>query len=172
MVEIKGLSKKETEIIAWLEFYQKYFFTIGDIHQFFEKKWRRYNTIKSLLKKKRIVKLNKEKYYLIPIKARSGVWSEHPFILADEMMDGNAYFIGGWAAANHWRLTDQIPFWIEVYSTKRQGKKRILNTGFIFRRTTPEKIKKALVKRIGKHEYRIMSKWKMKKWMKSKEYLS
>lgn len=169
--KIKSLSQKEVEIIAWLEFYKKYFFTIKDIEQFFRDKSQRYNTIKSLLKKKRIVKLNKEKYYLIPIKARTGGWAEDPFILADEIFNGKDYFIGGWSAANYWRLTDQIPFSIEVFTTKRQGKKTILNTKFIFRRTTPEKIKKALIKKINKHTFLIMNKGQMKKWMKLRQSL-
>src|SRR3989344_9256079 len=112
MVEIKGLSSRETTIIAWLESYQKYFFTIQDIQHFFKDQMQRYNTIKSLIKKKRIIKINREKYYLVPIKAKSGGWSENQFILADEIMNGKDYFIGGWSAANYWRLTDQIPFWI------------------------------------------------------------
>jgi len=171
MVDIKGLSSKETEIIAWLESYKKYFFTIEDIKHFFKNKKQRYNIIQRLLRKKRIVKINREKYYLIPIKARSGGWAEDPFIIADEIFNGKDYFIGGWAAANHFHLTDQIPFWIEVFSTKRYGRKKIFNTGFIFRRTTPNKIEKAIIKEINKHSYRIMNKREMKKWMKLRQSL-
>jgi predicted transcriptional regulator of viral defense system len=168
MGQIKGLSKKETEIIAWLESYGRYFFTIEEIEHFFEDKKQRYNYIQRLLHKERIIKINRRKYYLIPIRARTGGWAQDSFILADEIMDGEDYFIGGWAAANYWRLTDQIPFWTEVFSTKRQGRKRIFNTGFIFRRTTPEKIKKAVVRKVDNHTFRVMSKKEMKKWMKSR----
>ena len=171
MVEIKGLSSKETTIIAWLESYEKYFFIIEDINHFFKNKMQRYNTIKSLVKKKRIIRLNKEKYYLIPIKARSGGWAEDPFILADEIMNGKDYFIGGFSAANHYHLTDQIPFWIEVYTTKKYGRKKIFNTGFIFRRTTQNKINKAVIRKVNKHPFIIMNKREMKKWMKSRESL-
>ena len=169
--KIKSLSQKEVEIIAWLEFYQKYFFTIKEIEQFFKDKSQRYNTIKSLLKKKRIVKLNKEKYYLVPIRARTGGWAEDPFILADEIFNSKDYFIGGWSAANYWHLTDQIPFRIEAFTTKRQGRKKILNTEFIFRRTTPEKIKMAVTRKINKHLFLIMNKKQMKKWMKLRQFL-
>ena len=168
MVKIIGLSSKEIEIIAWLESYQKYFFTIKDIENFFVNTKQRYNFIQRLMKKKRIMKLNRSRYYLVPIKAREGGWAEDPFILADEIMNGKDYFIGGWSAANYWRLTDQIPFWTEVFSSKRQGRKKIFNTGFIFRRTTPKKIKKAVIKKINNHEFRIMNKREMKKWMKSR----
>jgi len=169
--KIKSLSQKEVEIIAWLEFYQKYFFTIKDIEQFFKDKSQRYNTIKSLLKKKRIVKLNREGYYLIPIKAKTGGWAEDPFILADEIFNSKDYFIGGWSAANYWHLTDQIPFKIEVFTTKRQGRKKILNTEFIFRRTTSKKIKEAVIRKANKHTFRIINKKEAKKWMKSRQFL-
>jgi predicted transcriptional regulator of viral defense system len=171
MVDIKGLSKRETEIIAWLESYEKYFFTIEDIKHFFKNKKQRYNTLQRLIHKKRIIKINKRKYYLIPIRARSGGWAEEPFIIADEIMDGKDYFIGGWSAANYWRISDQIPFWIEVFTTRRYGRKKIFNTGFIFRRTTPAKIKKAVIRQVNKHQFRIMNKREMKKWMKSRQSL-
>ncbi len=169
---IMPLSQKEVEIIAWLEFYQKYFFTIKDIEQFFKNTKQRYNIIQKLLKKKRIIKLSKERYYLIPIKARTGGWSEDAYIIADEMFNGKDYFIGGWSAANYWRLTDQIPFYIEVFTTKRQGKKTILNTKFIFKRTTPERIKKAIIKKTDKHTFLIMNKKEIKKWIKSRQSLA
>ncbi len=171
MVKIKGLSSKETTIIAWLESYNKYFFLIKDIDSFFINKKQRYNYIQRLLAKKRIIKINKEKYFLVPIKARSGGWSEEGFIIADEIMNGKDYFIGGWAAANYYRLTDQIPFWIEVFTTKRQGRKKIFNTGFIFKRTTKNKINKGVIKKLNKHQFRIMNKREMKRWMKLRESL-
>ena len=169
--KIKGLSQREVEIVSWLEFYQKYFFTIKDIGQFIKNKQQKYNIIKNLLKKKRIVKINNSKYYLVPMKAKSGGWAEDPFKLADEIMDGKDYYIGGWSSANYWRYTDQIPFWIEVYSTRRQGRKRILNTGFIFKRTTLNRTKKAIIIKAKDHTFRIMSKRETKKWMKLREYL-
>ena len=39
--KIKPLSQKEVEIIAWLEFNKKYFFSIEEIKQFFKNKTQR-----------------------------------------------------------------------------------------------------------------------------------
>ena len=167
--DIKSLSSRQMRIVAWLEFYQKYFFTIKDIEHFFENKEQRYNSIKRMMGKKRIIKLSKDRYYLVPIRARTGGWSEDPFIIADEIFNGKDYFIGGWAAANYWNLTDQIPFRIEVFTTKRQGRRKMINTEFIFKRTTPEKIKRAVIRKVNKHLFRIMNKREMKKWMKSRD---
>jgi len=166
---ITGLSKKEVEIIAWLEFYKKYFFSIEDIKQFFNNKTQQYNTIKNLIKKRRIIKLNKNKYYLIPIKAKTGRWIEDPYVIADEMCDGKDYVIGDWAAVYYWKLTDQIPMQIGIYTTKRQGKIKIMNTQFNFHRTTKNKIQKAVVKKINKHLVKILNKRETKKWLKSRE---
>ena len=110
---MKGLSKKEVEIIAHLEFEQKYFFTRETIKQFFETPQHISDFIFGLRKKGRIIKINREKYFLIPIKSRSGGWSEHPFIVADEICDWKNYVIAGWAAAKYWKHTQQIPAQIE-----------------------------------------------------------
>lgn len=166
---MNGLSKKEIEIISWFEFHQKYFFNSHDIEKFSKNKTQRYNTIKNLLKKKRIVKLNRNKYYLIPIKAKSGSWTLHPFIIADEACNSKNYFIGRWAAANYWKLTDQIPMQIDVFTTKRQGVMKILNTRVVFHRTTAKRIQNSIMKKIGEHIFRIENKQNSRTWLKSRK---
>lgn len=166
---MKGLSQKEVELIAWLEFHKKYFFTAIDINQHTNNKTQRYNIIKHLLKKGRIVKINRHKYYLIPIKAKSGSWTEDPFIIVDEICDGQDYMIGGWSAANYWRLTDQIPFQIDVYTTRRQGKIRILHTVINFHRTSKKRTKTAIIQSVDNHLFRIASKREARQWIKLHE---
>ena len=165
---MEGLSRKEMEIVSWLEFYQRYFFSTSDVDRFATGKTQRYNIVKNLVRKKRVVKLSREKYYLVPIKAKSGSWVEHPFIIADEACEGECYFIGGWAAANYWRLSDQIPMQFDVYTTRRQGALRVLNTKFIFHRTTRRRVSSAVIKKIGKHKFRIERKEDIAQWLKSK----
>lgn len=165
---MKGLSKKEIEIISWLEFHKKYFFSSRDIEKFSKNKTQRYNIIKNLLKKKRIIKLNKTKYYLIPIKAKSGSWSEHPFIIVDEASNGKDYLIGGWSAAHYWKLTEQIPMQVDIYTTKRQGRMKVLNTRIVFHRTTKKRIENAVTQKIENHSFRIQIKKDSKKWLKSR----
>ncbi len=162
---MKGISKKEIKVISRLEFDNTYFFTSGYIDKFSDNKTQRYNIIKNLIRKKRIVKLNRNKYYLIPIKARTGNWTEHPYLVADEIFEGDGYFIGGWAAANYWRLTDQIPMRSDIWTTKRQGKAEILGIKFQFHRTTNKRVEESVIEKIGEHPFRIQSKEKTKKWM-------
>ena len=157
-VEIKGLSQKEVQVIAWLEFYQKYFFTSDDIKQFFADKSILYNFIKRLSNKKRIIKINKNKYYLIPIKAKSGAWIPHEFIIVDEICNSGEYYLGGWTSANYWKLTDQVPFTIEAFTTKKQGRINILNTKIYFHRNRKIDKSKYVIKKIAGHEFKILNK--------------
>ena len=165
---MEGLSSKEMGIVSWLEFYDKYFFSSSEIDKFAKNKTQRYNFIKHLVKKKRIIKLNRDRYYLITTKAKSGSWAEHSFILADEACGGKDYSIGGWAAANYWHLTDQIPMQIDVYTTKRQGILRVLNTRIVFHRTTKRRVSSVFVGKIADHTFRIEKHEASKKWLKSK----
>ncbi|HLD41414.1 MAG TPA: hypothetical protein VJB06_00110 [archaeon] len=166
---MKGLSKKEIEIVSWLEFHERYFFTSSDVERFVRSRMQRYSIIKNLARKGRIIKLNRAKYYLVPIKAKSGKWSENPFIIADEMCNSRDYFIGGWAAANYWRLTDQVPMRIDVYTTRRQGEAKILSAKIIFHRTSKKNLEKAVGKLLQGHTFRVASKNEAKKWLKLRQ---
>ncbi len=166
---MEGLSRKEMKITATLDFDKKYFFTSEDIDTFAKNKTERYNIIKHLLKKKRIIKLNKTKYYLIRLRSKFETWSESPIVAADEICDGKDYMIGGWAAANYWRLTEQIPMQIDIYTTKRQGKVKVFNMRFVFHRTTTKRLQKeAAIEKIGEHTFLIQNKEVTKKWMTSR----
>ncbi|MFH1506248.1 MAG: hypothetical protein ABIE94_04670 [archaeon] len=126
------------------------------------------HTVHKLIKKERIIRLNRNKYYLVPIKAKTGKWYENSFILVDEVMDGKDYFIGGWSAAHYWGLTEQIPLKIEVYSDKRQGLKKYLTTTIIFRRTSEKRLKKVITRTNKGHAFKILSKKETEKWMESR----
>lgn len=165
---MQGLSKTEIRIVSHLEFEKKQFFTAKDVDAFANDTSQRYNIIKALIRKGRIVKLNRCKYYLIPVKAKNGCWGEYPEIIADEMMDGRDYFIGGWFSANYWRLTDQFPMQIDVYTTRRQGKTRVMNARFVFHRTTRKRVEQAVTQKTNSHDFRILGMEESRQWMKSR----
>jgi len=165
---MEPLSKKEVEVISQLEFDKNYFFKRENIKKFFKNSQQISDFIYGLKCKKRIIRINRAKYYLIPMKAKSGSWSEDPFVIADEICNSRDYFIGGWAAASYWRLTDQMPVQADVYTTRRQGKTKIMNTRFVFHRTTKKRVEKSVTRKRQSHEFRIMGKDEAKKWMKSR----
>jgi predicted transcriptional regulator of viral defense system len=168
--DINPLSKREVEIIAELEFNQKYYFTRDDIKHHFDSESKLRYTIHRLISKKRIIGINKNKYYLIPIKAKYGHWSDDAFIIADEIFNSKNYYIGGWVAANYWRITEQVPMKIEIYTNKRNGRATILNTTFIFRKTTQKRINNAITKKVGNHTFKIINKKDSREWLKSKNW--
>lgn len=159
----KSISNKEIQIVSYLELERKRFFLRKDIKHFFKSEKDMNFHLHKLRKKGRIEKINKNKYYLIPISAYSG-WVEHPFIVVDEIFNDKEYYVGGKAAANYWHLIDQIPTVIDVFSTKKQGTKNLLGTTFKFRRI--RKLAKIIVKRkIKDHYFLIASKEASKKWI-------
>jgi predicted transcriptional regulator of viral defense system len=164
-----GISKIQIKVIADLEFRKKYYFTIDDIKDLFKDQRQRINALYSLKKKGRIVKLNKKKYFLVPIKARTGSWTDNPFIIADELFDGKDYFIVGWYAAYYWKLTDQVPMQVDINTTRRQGKITLLNMRWVFHRTSKKRIKEAIVQTVEGHPFWIMSKEQTAKWLKSRK---
>lgn len=165
---MEGISKKEIDIVSMLELNEKTFFTRKDIKRFFRNDNEMNVYIHRLKKKGRIIKLSKRKYYLIPVRAFKGHWSDHPFIVVDEIFNGKDYFITGMAAAHYWGLIEQIPTQIEVHCTKKQGVKRIFNFTIIFKRIRSLSTKDFVVRKIKGHNFLIASRKKVEKWLKSR----
>jgi len=153
---MKGLSNKEIKVISYLELNDKRFFLRKDIKKFFKNKNQINFFIHKLKIKKRIIKINKNKYYLIPIKAYKGRWTEHPYIVVDEMFNGEDYYIGGKSALNYYKLISQIPTLIDVYSTKKQGNKKIFNVNIKFHRI--RKLKNFTIRKVNNHCFNIIKK--------------
>ena len=164
---MKGLSNKEIEIVSFLELNEKNFFTRDDVKNFFKNNNELKVYINRLKAKKRIIKINKSKYYLVPVKAYKDKWSENPFIVVDEMFNGQNYFIGGYAAAHYWGLIDQLPRKIEVYCTNKQGKTRLFDVDIIFKRIRPQNLIGFVERKAKNHAFRIASREKVLQWMKS-----
>lgn len=164
-----GLSGKEIGVVSFLELNEKFFFTRNDVKRFF----RNYNELSVhlhiLRKKGRIIKLNRSKYYLIPVKAFKGHWSEHPFIVIDEIFDGKNYFIGGFAAAHYWKLIDQIPTKTEVYCTSNSAVKEFFHHKIVFKRLRKRRITGFERREIKGHGFNILAREKVKEWLESKK---
>ena len=159
-----GISGKELNVISYLELEGKRFFTRSDINQFFKNKNEMNVYIHKLKIKGRIIKLNKEKYYLVPIKAYQSHWSEHPFIIIDEIFNGQNYFIGGKAAAYYWKHIDQIPTTMDVYTTKKQGERKILDCAIRYRRISKKNMHGFLKKTVKGHIFFIANKKRSLSW--------
>ena len=160
----RGLSEKELKLISELELNQKYFFKLSDVTKYFKNENERNVYIYRLKKKGRILKLNKNKYLLMPIKAIGNNWSEHPFILIDEIMNSKNYCIVGTASLNYWHLTDQIPQVFEVWNNRTHKKINILNTLISFKKHKLKDIPKNEKRQIYNHQFIIATKEESKRW--------
>ena len=160
----KSISEKELSFISKLELKKKYFFTKKDIKENFTSVNEMNVYIHRLKRKKRIIKLNKNKYFLIPIKAVNTKWSEHPFILIDEIMNGKDYCIVGQAAAYYWKFVEQIPQEYKVYNTKKHGIVEIFNAKINFKKRRKKNIPKTIEKTINNHKFLIATKKEAMQW--------
>ncbi len=158
----KGLSEKELGMISKLELKGNYFFTRDDVKDNFTSANEMNVYLHNLKMKGRIIKLNNTKYYLIPIKAVGGKWSEHPFILIDEIMEGKDYCISGKAAAYYWKLMDQVPQKYEVYNTRKQTTIKVFNTTIYF--IKKRKLPNSANRKIYSHGFIIATKKESKRW--------
>ncbi len=166
---MNGLSSREISMVSDLEFRGKYYFSFSDVEHHFVSRKQMFNTLYSLRKKGRVVKLNRHKFFLVPIKARAGKWVDNPLIVVDELFDGCNYFVGGFYAAFYWGLIDQIPFQVDVFTTKRQGVRTLFNKKFVFHRTTLKRISNSVVRQIEGHDFRVLSLEETKKWLSLKK---
>jgi predicted transcriptional regulator of viral defense system len=161
----QSLSEKELAFISKLELKEKYFFTRNDIKDNFTSDNEMSVYLHRLKKKGRIIKLNRSKYFLIPVKAVGSKWSEHSFILIDEIMNGKDYCIAGKAAANYWKLIDQIPFEFIVYNTKKHAMIKIFHARLNFKKRRKKNIPPGTIKEIQGHQFIIATKKESKKWI-------
>ncbi len=164
MAKSKGLSGREIDMVSYLELNEKFFFRRSDIKKFFKNDNEMNVYIHRLKKKGRIIKLNKSKYYLIPVKAYKGHWSEYPFVVIDEIFNGKDYCIAESTAAHFWGLIEQIPTKIVVYCTKKQGQRKIFGFTIFFKRK--KKLEHFVEQKTDNHKFLVQSKESVKKWLK------
>jgi predicted transcriptional regulator of viral defense system len=160
----RGLSEKELLAISELELNQKYFFRLDDITKCFKNKNERNVYVYKLRRKGRIIKLNRHKYFLVPIKAPNSNWSEHPFILIDEIMDGKNYCIVGTASANYWKLSEQIPQVFEVWNNRKHKIINIFNAIICFKKHKLSDLPKSEKRQAYGHSFIIASKEESRRW--------
>lgn len=86
-----------------------------------------------LVRKKRLIRLKRGTYLFAPMKAGpKGLWTENALAAVQTLMGRKEYYVGFWAALNHYGLTEQIPFSVQIVTTSRQRNFEALQTRFEF----------------------------------------
>ncbi len=97
-----------------------------------------WHVLNGLVQKKRIQRIQRSRYLLIPAKAGiAGYWAESPWVVIPHLID--TYYVGFWSAMNYWDMTEQIPYTVFVATTKRKQNLEFGNQRFEFVTLTKKK---------------------------------
>jgi len=116
------LGSLETKLIFTLEEKDDLYFTVDDARQILdtsdETLWK---TLHKLTQKKRIQRIKKGHYLLIPAHAGYETkWREETTRFIDNLLKDEPYYIGYWTALNLWHMTTQMPLTVFIATTKRK----------------------------------------------------
>ena len=90
-----------------------------------------WHILNGLVYKKRIQRIERGRYLLIPAKAGiERYWSESPWVIVPHLI--GIYYVGFWTAMNFWDMTEQIPYTVFVATTKRKRNIKFGNQKFEF----------------------------------------
>jgi predicted transcriptional regulator of viral defense system len=111
-----------------------------------------WHVLNGLVHKKRIRRIERSRYLLIPAKAGiDGNWSEYPWIILPHLID--IYYVGFWTAMSFWDMTEQIPYTIFVATTKRKRNLKFGNQKFQFITLSEKKFFGFIEEKINKKEF-------------------
>ena len=121
----KSLSKDEVYLISRAEFEKQKLITTQFAQKLFPDKNKASRVLVFLTQKGRLIRIEKGKYILVPIKAPNQQWMPSEFVVADLWMGDAPYYIGYFTMYNYWGFTEQIPRTIFVLNTAKSCKKEI-----------------------------------------------
>ena len=110
-----------------------------------------WHILNGLIHKKRIRRIQRSKYLLIPAKAGiEGYWAESPWVVVPHLID--VYYVGFWTAMNYWGMTEQIPYTVFVATTKRKRNLEFGNQRFEFVTLSKKKFFGFVEEKVNKKE--------------------
>lgn len=121
----KNLSKDELYLISRAEFEKQKLITTQFAQKLFPDKNKASRVLVFLTRKGRLIRIEKGKYILVPIKAPNQQWMPSEFVVANLWMGATPYYIGYFTMYNYWGFTEQIPRTIFVLNTAKSCKKEI-----------------------------------------------
>ena len=123
----KNLSKDEIYLISRAEFEKQKLITTAFVQKLFPDRNKASRVLVFLTRKGRLLRIEKGKYILVPIKAPNQQWMPNEFVMADLWMGNVPYYIGYFTMYNYWGFTEQIPRTIFVLNTAKSRKTVIQN---------------------------------------------
>ena len=136
----KGLSKDEIYLISRAEFEKQTLITTAFVQKVFEQKNKASRVLVYLQRKGRVLRIERGKYLLVPLKAPNQSWTPNEFLVASLWMGESPYYIGYSSAYNYWGFTEQIPQTISVLNTRKGLKKLIGKLSYRLVKVSSQKI--------------------------------
>ena len=121
----KNLSKDELYLISRAEYEKQKLITTEFAQKLFPDKNKASRVLVFLTQKGRLIRIEKGKYILVPIKAPNQQWMPNEFLVASLWLGETPYYIGYFTMYNYWGFTDQIPRTIFILNTGKSSKKDI-----------------------------------------------
>jgi predicted transcriptional regulator of viral defense system len=121
----KNLSKDELYLISRAEYEKQKLITTEFAQKLFPDKNKASRVLVFLTKKGRLIRIEKGKYILVPIKAPNQQWMPNEFVVASLWMGETPYYVGYFTMYNYWGFTEQIPRTIFILNTAKSSKKDI-----------------------------------------------
>lgn len=154
----RTLSDREANILADLSYKGNIIFSPDDLRIYVSNPK---SIIDSLIRKKWILKIKKEKYLIVPLEAgKRGAedYTVHSFVIASVL--ANPYYIGYISALNFHGLTDRTPSAVYIVTQEPHESRTILDTKFKFVTIVPRKFFGINEIRIENRKVRVSSKEK------------
>ncbi|MEA2031563.1 MAG: hypothetical protein U9N55_08245 [candidate division Zixibacteria bacterium] len=134
-----GIGSKEAELIAHLSDKRKRVFSIAEAAEFMGvSRTSASDLALRLLKKKKLIKIEKAKYLIVPLEAwKTGEYTEEGIILASQIV--KPYYISYWTALSFYGWTEQPSRTIFIATTKPKKTIELQGTNFKFVRLRPNR---------------------------------
>ena len=105
-----------------LELARKQIFTVDEAEQAFDVERKSLRVLLSRLEEEgAIERIERGKYLVVPLTARSGLYTLNEFVVGSELVE--PYAIGYWSALSYHGLTEQLPGSVFIQTTSRKKKR-------------------------------------------------
>ncbi len=138
--KIRTLSAPEIELLTRLEFEGKELYTRKEIISFCKDKQNAVYLIKKLLEKKRLRKIIKNIYLLVPMKAPQGRWMANEYLISKALAREANYYVGYSTVFNSYGFIDQVAQLVHIVNDRYSMSKNIFGVGYKLMKVLPNRL--------------------------------
>jgi predicted transcriptional regulator of viral defense system len=130
ILSYQSLRKEELYLISRAEYEKRKLITTDFSKKLFPQPKIAAAVLDSLYRKGRLIRLQRGKYLLVPIKAPNQQWMPNEYVVASLWMGETPYYIGYFTMYHYWGFSDQIPQTVYILNTRQNAETRIGYIGY------------------------------------------